>query len=58
MTKRTEAQHRWLEVKARVMAVVANRLFSSRQTGLDGFLKRSMLKPQAKRDQPEESNPG
>jgi hypothetical protein len=45
VTKRTETQHRLLELKVRVMSRIANRLFSAKRTGLDGFLKRSMLKP-------------
>jgi len=44
MTRRTAFQHRVLELKAVAMSWVANRLFSFKQTGLDGFLKRSMLK--------------
>ena len=43
MTQRTEMQHRVLEFKSAMMALVANRLFSFRQNGLDGFLKRKML---------------
>jgi len=43
MTKRTAHQHRMMELKARVMAGVANRLFTFKQTGLDGLIKRSFL---------------
>jgi hypothetical protein len=43
MTKRTAHQHRMMELKARIMAVVANRLFTFKQTGLDGLIKRSFL---------------
>ena len=43
MTKRTAHQHRMMELKARVMAVVANRLFTFKQTGLDGLIKRNFL---------------
>ena len=43
MTKRTAHQHRMMELKARIMAVVANRLFTFKQTGLDGLVKRSFL---------------
>lgn len=42
MTKRSEWQHRKAELRARLMTSVANRLFSSRTRGLDGFLKRRM----------------
>lgn len=45
MTRRTEFQHRVLEVKARVMSWVAGKLFTFKQTGLDGYLKRKMLNP-------------
>lgn len=45
MTQRTELQHRLAEFQSRMMSRVANRLFSFRQTGLDGFLKRRILKP-------------
>jgi len=48
VTKRTEFQQRTLEFKAVAMAWVANKLFSFKRTGLDGYLKKSMLKP--KRD--------
>ena len=44
MTRRTELDQRILEFKARMMTRVANRLFSLREAGLDGFLKRRMLK--------------
>jgi len=43
MTQRSEMQHRVLEFKATMMTLVANRLFSFKQNGLDGFLKRQML---------------
>ena len=44
-------EHRLLEVKAAAMSWVANRLFSTREQGIDGFLKRSFLKkPAAARD--------
>jgi len=43
MTKRTEHQHRMMELKARIMAVVANRLFTFKKTGLDGLIKRNFL---------------
>ena len=43
MTQRTELQHRVAEFKAVAMNWVANRLFSSKQTGIDGFVKRRLL---------------
>ncbi len=47
MTKRTEVQHRVLEFRARLMSWVAGKLFTFKQTGLDGYIKRKML-PQKK----------
>ena len=49
MTKRTELQHRLLELKATAMNWVANKLFSFRHSGVDGLLKRAMLKPDTKK---------
>ena len=49
MTKRTAHQHRMMELKARIMAVVAKRLFTFKQTGLDGLIKRSFL-PKTKKN--------
>ena len=43
MTKRTAHQHRMMEFRARIMALLTNRLFTFRQTGLDGLIKRSFL---------------
>jgi hypothetical protein len=45
VTQRTEMQHKLLELKALALTWVANKLFTFKQTGLDGFFKRSMLKP-------------
>ena len=47
MTKRTAHQHRMLELKSILMAKVANRMFTFKQTGIDGFVKRQFL-PAAK----------
>ncbi len=44
MTKRTELQHRILETREVAMSWVANRLFSLKRGGIDGFLKRKILK--------------
>ena len=49
MTKRTAHQHRMMELKARVMAFVANRFFTFKQTGLDGLIKRNFL-PETERN--------
>ena len=48
MTKRSELQHRVLELKESILSRVANKLFTFKQTGMDGFIKRRMLKPKAK----------
>ena len=45
MTKRTAHQHRMLELREKVMSKVAGRLFTFKQTGIDGFLKRKLLAP-------------
>ena len=55
MTKRTAHQHRMMELKARIMAVVANRLFTFKQTGLDGLIKRSFL-PKTERKRSHQGN--
>ena len=44
MTSRSNFQHWILETKVRAMTWMAGRLFTFKQTGLDGFLKRTMLK--------------
>lgn len=51
MTTRSEVKHRLAEQKAIAMTWIANRLFSFKQTGLDGFLKRQMLQPARKTQQ-------
>ena len=45
MTKRTAHQHRMLELKSRLMAKIANKMFTFKQTGIDGFVKRKFLPP-------------
>ena len=55
MTKRTAHQHRMMELKERVMAVVANRLFTFKQTGLDGLIKRNFL-PKTKKKRSHQGN--
>lgn len=47
MTKRSALRQWMLETRATAMAVLAGRLFTFKQTGLDGFLKRAMLKPKS-----------
>jgi len=43
MTKRSELQQRIVETKAILMTHVANRVFSSRESGIDGLAKRMIL---------------
>ncbi len=45
MTKRTAHQQRMLELKSVLMSKVANRMFTFKQTGIDGFVKRKFLPP-------------
>jgi len=54
MTKRSELQQRIAETKARLMSNVANRVFSSKHTGIDGLAKRLILgKPKPMKSDPE-----
>jgi ribosome biogenesis SPOUT family RNA methylase Rps3 len=57
MTQRSAVRHRLLELKASVMARVANRLFTSKQMGLDGHIKRLMLKQPSKRERVDPTKP-
>jgi hypothetical protein len=57
MTQRGAVRHRLLELKASVMVRVANRLFTFKQTGLDGYIKRRMLKQPSKRERVGPSKP-
>lgn len=43
MTQRTEFQHRVAEFKMAMKVRVANRLFTFRRDGIDGFLKRRLM---------------
>ena len=45
MTRRTNFEQWKLETRSRFMAWVAAKLFTFKQTGLDGFIKRQLLKP-------------
>ena len=49
MTQRSELQHRVLELKATLMAWVAGKIMTFRQTGMDGFIKRRVLPADSKR---------
>lgn len=44
MTKRSELQHRKAEAQAKLMANVANKAFSKKETGLDRLAKTMVAK--------------
>lgn len=44
MTQRSEWQQRKLELKSTLQAWVAGKLFTHRQTGLDGWIKKRVLR--------------
>ncbi len=50
MTKRTEFEHWKLETNEAVTTWVAARLFTFRRTGVDGYIKRLMLKSKSGKD--------
>ena len=43
MTQRTELQNQVLEIKSIIFNWMAGKLFTFRQTGLDGWIKRRLL---------------
>ena len=43
MTQRSELKQRYLETKAQLFGWLASKLFSYRETGLDGLVKRLLL---------------
>ena len=43
MTHRSELKQRYLETKAQLFGWLASKLFTYRQTGLDGLVKRILL---------------
>ena len=45
MTQRSAWQHQRVEIKSKLMTWVANRIFSFKGNGIDGWLKRRMLGP-------------
>ncbi|MEM6710365.1 MAG: hypothetical protein AAF648_16425 [Pseudomonadota bacterium] len=47
MTQRSAFQQHLAELKAKLMTRLANRLFTTRTDGLDGYLKRRFLNPPA-----------
>lgn len=55
MTQRSEWKQLKLETKAKLMARVANRLFSLRNHGVDGAVKRALL-PRKKQGSPKSEN--
>ena len=51
MTQRTEVQQRMLEYKSILTTWIAGKLFTFRETGLDGWIKRRMLSNEGARKQ-------
>ena len=43
MTQRSELKQRYLETKAQLLGWLASKLFTYRETGVDGLLKRILL---------------
>lgn len=43
MTQRSELKQRYLETKAQLLGWLASKLFTYRETGVDGFVKRILL---------------
>ena len=43
MTQRSELKQRYLETKAQVFGWLASKLFTYRDTGVDGLIKRILL---------------
>ena len=43
MTQRSELKQRYLETKAQLFGLLASRLFTYRETGVDGLVKRMLL---------------
>ena len=43
MTQRSELKQRYLETKAQLFGWLASKLFSYRETGVDGLVKRILL---------------
>ena len=43
MTQRSELKQRYLETKAQLLGWLASKLFTYRQTGVDGLVKRILL---------------
>ena len=48
MTQRSARQHWMLERRESAMAWIANKLFTFKVTGIDGFIKRRLLKKPAR----------
>ncbi|NBT29464.1 MAG: hypothetical protein EBT18_08275 [Gammaproteobacteria bacterium] len=56
MTQRSELKQRYLETKASMFGWLASKLFTYRETGVDGFVKRILLPKKNKAAARETSN--
>ena len=56
MTQRSELKQRYLEIKAQLLGCLASKLFTYRETGVDGLLKRILLPNKRKASQDKTSS--
>ena len=57
MTQRSELKQRYLETKAQLFDWLASKLFTYRETGMDGLVKR-MLLPNKRKASPDDTPSG
>ena len=55
MTQRSELKQRYLEAKAQLFGWLASKLFTYRETGVDGLVKRMLLPAGRRRTKAEDS---
>ena len=55
MTQRSELKQRYLEAKAQLCGWLASKLFTYRETGVDGLVKRMLLPAGRRRTKAEDS---
>ena len=55
MTQRSELKQRYLETKAHLLDWLASKLFTYRETGVDGLVKRMLLPAGRRRTRAEDS---
>ena len=58
MTQRSELKQRYLETEAQLLGWLASKLFTYRQTGVDGLVKRILLPNQRRAPEHETSKNG